>query len=205
MAVLRWSVLLMCCSCYASFADGVGDGRDAVTADRGDVDSADVAEVPDCSACPPPPDAGWRPPICPSECTGGCDAGVCVIDCNGDLDDCGRMLTCPGGMACRVECGATSSCGVTTIVLPPDAPGEVACDGRSSCGSVDIYCPRSHACTVRCDGQASCQVFNLWCGEGPCNLECDPSTDGHSPCQQCEDSCCCTTNCRQYRWCPNDT
>lgn len=115
-------------------------------------DDACQLDTSGCSGMPACADALVPPggPVCPPECTGGCDmnTGTCAIDCDGNVCN-DKTVTCPDNWACTVSCVGTVSCAGATI-----------------------QCPAQYACDVTCDGTAACEPATFNCGDGPCHVFC---------------------------------
>lgn len=121
------------------------------------------------------------------EAAGGtCEDDVCVIGCTGP--DC--IPRCPKGLACKVECGATScnqgidcldaqSCDITC--LQESCRGEVKCagdacslhcNGVNSCGQSAITCSAT-SCVIECPGNQSCGVLHCTNKAKSCDIACE--------------------------------
>jgi hypothetical protein len=125
-----------------------------------------------------PPDAF----VCPPECS-SCEGTLCIIQCNtsdGAAPCNAAPITCPPGVACKVECLAGNSC----------ASG--------------VDCSDSANCRIECTGTGSC-AGPLTCGAGPCHIECDDGTcTGGIDCReacQCQTFCAGNTSCMPLPMC----
>ena len=150
--------------------DPVDEGTAADAAPAPDPDGGSAVIPPDALACGVDP---VSPGSCPSECTGGCQAGVCTIDCTGDQECRDDTLACPAGFACAVTC-----------------------DGQDACRGATVVCPPEHGCDVECVGSSACRDTAVECGAGACTSSCGGSGDLFgggvaAPDLQCGASCAC--------------
>lgn len=134
--------------------------------------------------------AGGAPPVpcATANCAaagGTCEDDICVIGCTGP--DC--IPRCPKGLACKIECGATScnkgidcldarSCDITC--LQESCRGEVKCagdacsvhcNGVNSCGQSPITCD-ARSCVIDCPANQSCGVLHCTETVESCEFSC---------------------------------
>lgn len=168
-----------------SLEDGApGTGTDAAGTDAADASSVDAAA----------PDSGAYAK-CLSACKGpdaiGCtDDGTCVV---GGVDS-SKVVTCPGGVPCRVDCknpndcaqgvdcGGATSCtvnctGDNTCVSNGVKCGGTSCDitctGANACAN-GASCTASDHCGITCVGNGACQNVIPTCNaaKGDCSITC---------------------------------
>lgn len=123
------------------------------------LDTSGCMGMPECAVALMPPGG----PMCPPECTGGCDmnTNTCRVNCDGNVCD-NATITCPANWAC-----------------------EVSCNGTTACEDATIHCPAQYACDILCIGTAPCRPATFNCGDGPCNITCD----GTAPCDDAIFNC----------------
>lgn len=140
---------------------------------------------PACGSAPVPPGAA----VCPTECTGGCDAETCAIDCVGLMACDGDDILCPPGFACVVTCDGLDACDTGSVTCPDDYACQLICDGVDGCGDLTFECGDG-PCSIECrDTPASCTGAVVNCGGNDCTATC---TGTSSPELDCGSGCSCT-------------
>jgi hypothetical protein len=139
-----------------------------------DISTADQLVPPDLSTADQlvPPDLSTADQlVCPAGC-GGCPGGVCVKNCT---SSCPGKVTCPPGIPCKVDCGATQCAG-------------------------GVDCSKATTCSINCVGKEACQSGQILCGSGSCGVVCD----GNNTCKlgvNCMNSCSCSVLCKGTESC----
>jgi hypothetical protein len=133
-------------------------------------------------------------PVCPAECTGGCDGATCIMDCTGTSNCQVDVINCPDGLNCRVECHGTSSCQFTEITCPAtDGRCDIECDGLSACQFLEVWGGAGET-NIDCSFTSTCQIGEVTCGSGPCHATC-PGAGASMEVHDCGSSCDCSTDC----------
>lgn len=142
-----------------------GQSNNEISNERGDA-SDDGGGM--CGVGPKPSPVG----VCPSVCNGGCAGDVCVIAC-GSTQCVGKVLTCPAGMPCQINCNGSEACDEAKAACPGGGYDcKVTCNGFESCEALDLQC-LDGACSISCGTDTtSCKDTVMKCGTGKCTASC---------------------------------
>jgi hypothetical protein len=130
---------------------------------------------------------------CPSQCTGGCNAGVCTIDCNAGGGCPSNTISCPATFDCIVSCDSINACATKTITCPANHTCSVECMADGACTSTSVACGQSGVCELKCGAHpGACTNTSLTCGGNACTATCDDGVVSGTPNVACGMACSCT-------------
>jgi hypothetical protein len=106
----------------------------------------------------------------------------------------GKMVACPQGFACTVQCGAGHVCAMATIKCPNDYPCQIVClaPQDQACQNAIIDCAPTGSCDLQCgSGNQACQGAQLICGGNACQASCTSDAGADHPSVTCGGACTC--------------